>query len=279
MYRRVLGRFSAFCHEATGRSPTLADLNLDTARRHLVDLRERPRYEAHPFLPAMGQLPPATVAQHARCLRAFASWLRDEGFSEDHRLQRLRLPKAPTPELRPLSVVEVERLLGVFDPASGNDRRNAAIVGLLLDTGMRTGELVGLTRAVMDFASGEIRVLGKGEKRRTVVIGKRGRGLLRRYLDHRREGRPKREIIPALMRHVARESYRLPLTRPSTRLTNHRSIRTLAGARCRRVPVFVEQRGSRLAEDPPTRPAGECVVAQRGAPPPPLAPRGHWCQV
>ena len=188
MYDRVLGRFGGFLGDLVGRPPSLDDLTRDNARRYLIDLQGRPRHEGHPNLPATGRLSPATVAQHARCLRALASWLHDEGHTEEHRLQRLRVPKVPQAEMRPLTAKEVERLLSTLDPAKPNHRRLAAMAAVLLDTGMRTGELVGLTQQSVDFGTGEIRVTGKGEKQRTVVMGRRARHLLHRYLDHRPPG-------------------------------------------------------------------------------------------
>lgn len=48
--------------------------------------------------------------------------------------------------------------------------RDLAIVQLLLDSGMRLGELVGLNRDDIDDKSGSVRVFGKGSKERIVFI-------------------------------------------------------------------------------------------------------------
>ena len=82
----------------------------------------------------------------------------------------------------------MERLLAVFDPRKAYDRRTAAMVGLLVDTGMRTGELAALRTADVNLHIGELRVVGKGEKARVVVAGRRALSLLRRYLHHRPPG-------------------------------------------------------------------------------------------
>ena len=184
--RSILGRFAAFIEQASGTPPTLVNVTIDVARAYIVALQASPRYIDHPYHDPHGRLSPATVNQHARGLRAFAHWLEEEGHTADHRLRRLRPPNVPAPELRPLDAAEIERLLGVLDAHDPRHQRTAAIIALLFDTGMRTGELVRLRLADVRWETGEIRVLGKGEKRRVVVAGQRARKFVQRYLDRRR---------------------------------------------------------------------------------------------
>jgi len=187
MYRRILGRFERFLAALLGSAPSADALTRDAARRYLVHLQQQPRYVDMPDRRG-GRLAPATLNQHARALRAFARWLWDEGFTAEHRLDRLRMPKVPLSDIEPLTPAEVERLLAVFDPRNAYDRRTAAMVGLLVDTGMRTGELSALRTADVNLHIGELRVVGKGEKARVVVAGRRALSLLRRYLHHRPPG-------------------------------------------------------------------------------------------
>jgi integrase len=49
--------------------------------------------------------------------------------------------------------------------------RNKAILALLLDTGCRASELVALRRKDLDLLNGRCRVLGKGDKYRTLFSG------------------------------------------------------------------------------------------------------------
>ena len=187
MYTRILGRFARFLEAQLGHAPTGDALTRHAARGYLVHLQQQPRFADVPER-CGGRLAPATLNQHARALRAFARWLWDEGFTAEHRLDRLRLPKVPLAEIQPLTTAEVERLLAVFNPRKTYDRRTAAIVGLLVDTGMRTGELAALRHADVNLHIGELRVVGKGEKSRVVVAGRRALSLLRRYLHHRPPG-------------------------------------------------------------------------------------------
>jgi site-specific recombinase XerD len=78
-YSSFLAKFREFL----GGQPTLVDVNLDNARAHIAHLQSRTtRSENHPLTPAKeGGLSPYTVHAHARTLKAFASWLADEGFT------------------------------------------------------------------------------------------------------------------------------------------------------------------------------------------------------
>lgn len=56
------------------------------------------------------------------------------------------------------------------------------IVLVLLDTGIRLGELMGLRADDVDLAGGQMRVFGKGRKERIVFLGQTVRKSLMRYL-------------------------------------------------------------------------------------------------
>ena len=60
--------------------------------------------------------------------------------------------------------------------------RDFAILATLADTGMRVGELVGMTVDDVDFDNGTIDVTGKGRRRRRVAFGARAGKALLAYL-------------------------------------------------------------------------------------------------
>jgi site-specific recombinase XerD len=68
--------------------------------------------------------------------------------------------------------------------------RDEAIIRLLVDTGMRAGELCGLTMGDMDLANQRAKLMGKGAKERLVRIGRRTGKALWRYLVTRAEATP-----------------------------------------------------------------------------------------
>lgn len=80
-----------------------------------------------------------------------------------------RLPK-PLPQF-----VKPEETSAVLDAKIDNEDftevRNRLIVDLLYSTGMRAAELIGLTNASVDTQRGEIRVIGKRNKERSIPFG------------------------------------------------------------------------------------------------------------
>ena len=96
-----------------------------------------------------------------------------------------RLPKA-------LSFDEVERLLAAPDPNTARGARDLAMIHLMYASGLRVSELCALTVGDMDFQTGVVRPLGKGQKRRLVPVGEVALTHVTRYM---KEIRPKNGAV------------------------------------------------------------------------------------
>ena len=121
-------------------------------------------------------------------------------------------PKSITPPTRPRRIVtylspeEVSRFVDSIkleNRWSGRSRRASmnqvgllyrALVEVLLGTGMRISEALGLRHRDIDWLQREARIVGKGRKERTVFFTERSLRWLRRYLDGR-SGRPCADVI------------------------------------------------------------------------------------
>jgi site-specific recombinase XerD len=73
------------------------------------------------------------------------------------------------------------------DPSTPHGLRDRAILETHYATGMRVSELTGLDLRDVDFARGQIKVLGKGSKERIIPIHRLANARLAEYL---RSGRP-----------------------------------------------------------------------------------------
>ncbi|WP_200952035.1 tyrosine recombinase XerC [Arthrobacter sp. Soil736] len=135
----------------------------------------------------------STLARRSATARSFTAWaLREELIDADPAL-RLKAPKKESSLPGVLQQQQLVRLLtGLKDAAQDGSPmplRDLAIVELLYATGIRVGELAGLDVDDLDPDRRTLRVLGKGNKERTVPHGlpaalavddwlRRGRGKL-----------------------------------------------------------------------------------------------------
>ena len=127
--------------------------------------------------------------------RGFYAWLGREGLISANPVQDVRAPKQPRPLPKALGVDEAVQLADHADEADNPwlDARDAAMVELLYGGGLRVGELIGLDvapsdaalragRGWIDLLGAEVQVQGKGDKRRTVPVGRGALQALQQWL-------------------------------------------------------------------------------------------------
>ena len=96
--------------------------------------------------------------------------------------------KAPAVPEVPVLVLSVEQLNAMLRTCAGRDfvsRRDNAMIRLFCDTGMRRGEMAGLTLDEIDFEQDVAYVLGKGRRPRACPFGTKTAQALDRYLRER----------------------------------------------------------------------------------------------
>lgn len=130
---------------------------------------------------------PATVNKRYMALRVFWSWAVEEGEIPESPMAKMKPP--PIPE-KPVPVVDddsLRKLLKACEGTEFTERRDAAMLRLLIDTGIRRAELAGLNVADIDIADGIAFVVGKGRRPRAVPFGAKTAQAIDRYLRARRQ--------------------------------------------------------------------------------------------
>ena len=107
---------------------------------------------------------PRSVKRKLSALRSFYKYLLRQGKVKKDITARVVPPKADKPLPVFFRNEEMERR-DIEDP------REALIIEMLYQTGMRQAELLGLQDADIDLAQGQIRIFGKRRKERIVPIG------------------------------------------------------------------------------------------------------------
>lgn len=161
--RGYLGDVRSLLTHATAEGALrLGDMDLGTLRRWLGDQSQAGAARA-------------TLARRSASVRVFTAWaLAEELIVADPAL-RLKAPKREQALPGVLQAAQVTRLLATLDDAAAEGAplalRNRAIVELLYATGVRVGELAGLDIDDLDPDRRTLRVIGKGNKERTVPYG------------------------------------------------------------------------------------------------------------
>ncbi|HXT35022.1 MAG TPA: tyrosine-type recombinase/integrase [Chloroflexota bacterium] len=133
----------------------------------------------------LAECAPASAANHYRSLQQFFRWLVEEGEIPQSPMARMKPPQVP---LTPPPVFSDAELRALFKTCEGKtfaERRDTAILRLLLDSGMRRAELANIRLPDLDLDTQTILVLGKGSRPRHVPIGRKTVQAVDRYVRAR----------------------------------------------------------------------------------------------
>ena len=180
-YQKRLSTFIGFL----GETSRLSEFTVSNARAFVASLQDREtRYEHHPLSPVKeGGLSAFTIHSYVRAIKAFSSWLCDEGFISTNAMGKLKRPALPKPMIEILTDEEIERLVNSLNPNTFLGLRMLIIVLLFLDTGIRASELLGLKLDDIDWNNDTLRVWGKGNKQRQVGFDPQTKKYLLRYIN------------------------------------------------------------------------------------------------
>ena len=133
---------------------------------------------------------PANARSRQLAVRRFSAWLVEEGETASDALLGIRAPRLDTKVVEPLSEDDLRALLVACRGSDLRDRRDEAILRLMLETGARAGEVVDLQVADVDVTAGVATIRrGKGGKGRVVPFGPQTARAIDRYLRVRRSHR------------------------------------------------------------------------------------------
>ncbi|MFH1723303.1 MAG: tyrosine-type recombinase/integrase [Elusimicrobiota bacterium] len=126
-----------------------------------------------------------TIARTYGGLRCFFGFLSRERMIPQNPAAILEKPRMERKLIRPLTVDQVRRLLAQPTQTTFMSVRTWTVIILILDTGLRVSEVLGLTLDQVDIHHGLLRVMGKGAKEREVPMGRTCRQALSRYVLRR----------------------------------------------------------------------------------------------
>jgi integrase/recombinase XerC len=205
-YERDLMEFVAFLG-ATQTNSTLVSVKASEIRQYIAHMFDARGYDSR------------TVCRKLSSIRALYRFLKITGVLDNDPAAAIPGPSVAKKQPATLKVDEVMKLLrtslaGQTEPAR---LRNVAIMELFYASGIRRAELAGIRLADVDLAERTIRVTGKGNKQRTVVINRAAADAIDAYLRKRPEsadgalflGRGGKRLTPKHVWYIFRQIRRM----------------------------------------------------------------------
>lgn len=129
------------------------------------------------------KLAKATIATYTRHVKVFLNWASDDYELCCH-INKIPMPKVPK---RNVYIYSPDDIKVIFDTIESSPEwiamRNRLAVALMLDSGLRRNEVCNVRTDNLNIAEGFLTVIGKGDKQRTVPLGKLSRMLIERYRE------------------------------------------------------------------------------------------------
>jgi site-specific recombinase XerD len=166
-YTSAVNQFADYL-ESTGMPTAVAAITREHVESFIAHMVERSK--------------PTTANNRYRGLLAFFKWAASDGEIQETPMRNTAPPKIPddAPDL-----LSVEKLKAVLKACSGKgfaEVRDAALLRVLVDTGVRRAELAGIKVDDVDWDESTITVLGKGRRLRKVPFGDKTAVAVDKYL-------------------------------------------------------------------------------------------------
>ncbi|KND56539.1 Site-specific tyrosine recombinase [Candidatus Paraburkholderia kirkii] len=177
-YTHELSELRALAKNRPLESLTAADIRGAVVRAHAAGLSSR------------------SIAHRLSAWRAFYRWLAERVEMPANPVATVRAPKRDKTLPKALSVDDAMALMDAPQSGSAEALRDHAMLELFYSSGLRLAELVGLdfqhidtkehkSAGWLNLAHEEVTVLGKGNRRRSVPVGRKAVEALRAWLDVR----------------------------------------------------------------------------------------------
>ena len=163
------------------------EIGVNELREFILHLQQVKAFEHHPLTgPQTKGLSGHAINTYLRSIRAFWSWLVREEIITSNPFSKVNIPKPPKKVIATFSEKQLNAIFKSINTANPAGFRDWTMILMLLDTGLRASELVGLTMNNVNLEDGMVKVFGKGSKERVVPIGAKVQRKLWKYLQRYR---------------------------------------------------------------------------------------------
>lgn len=126
------------------------------------------------------RLQPRTINVYISALRGFYTFLHRRGYVTENLFREIRMVKAPRLLPKPLTEPQIAAII-----AAAETPLDRALIETLYATGARVGEMVSMDLGGLDLDGATVRVIGKGEVEKVLLLTRPAVEALRVYLAWR----------------------------------------------------------------------------------------------
>lgn len=120
----------------------------------------------------------STTAKKLSVIKSFFTWLVDEEIILRNPAARIKQMKQPKRLPKALTAIELEQLREACFSL-----RERAMLEVMYSTGCRLSEVANMSKKAVDWSTGSMSVIGKGNKERIVYLNPKAKYHLQKYLD------------------------------------------------------------------------------------------------
>lgn len=154
-------------------------------QKYVLMLRKRNKLSTHEFKPTVDSpVTNTTIRTYSIDIRTFFNFLINEEILENNPMKNFKLIKREKKAIIPMFEDEMKEIDKMFNLKCVSGLRNYCVVHLMLDAGLRTGDVCSLRVQDVDFVHNHIIVLNsKGDKDRIIPMAKILRTYVYKYIN------------------------------------------------------------------------------------------------
>ncbi|MGD1998343.1 MAG: tyrosine-type recombinase/integrase [Flavobacteriaceae bacterium] len=170
-YKKDLESFLSYCMQEY-KIKDLTDINYPMVRRWIVILSDK-------------GLETKTINRKCSSLKTYFKFLQKIEVLSESPMQGHKQLKSTPKLVVPLTEVELQNLMSTYDDSNYEGSRDALILELLYNTGIRRAELISIAINDLDFANAQLKVIGKRNKARLIPLLPNVVNRIQSYLNFR----------------------------------------------------------------------------------------------
>lgn len=170
-YKKDLESFLSYCMQEY-KIKDLTDINYPMVRRWIVILSDK-------------GLETKTINRKCSSLKTYFKFLQKIEVLSESPMQGHKQLKSTPKLVVPLTEVELQNLMSTYDDSNYEGSRDALILELLYNTGIRRAELISIEIDDLDFANAQLKVIGKRNKARLIPLLPNVVNRIQSYLNFR----------------------------------------------------------------------------------------------